>query len=106
MHSRNFNESLQRPLTINVSVHRTADTLQKAETAANTDLTSLISHREWVSADLSLGDFVKRLNQTSVSYVAVQDESRVVGVVSRETIGLLFGGPFGFALFATDPVTS
>src|SRR5262245_31792988 len=70
------------------------------------DLAGLIAHREWVPADLSLADLVKRFKETPVSYLAVQDGRRVVGVVSREAIGLLFGGPYGFALFAADPVTS
>src|SRR6516225_9907974 len=71
-----------------------------------TDLKDLVTHNEWVPADLSMEDMVKQFNQTKVSYVAVQENERVVGVVSRESIGLLFGGRYGFSLFASEPVTS
>jgi len=74
--------------------------------AGSTDLYDLVAHKEWVPADLTLGEMVKRLIRTPATYVAVQDAGRVVGVVSRESIGLLFGGRYGFSLFAAEPVTT
>ena len=73
---------------------------------ASVDLYSLVSHSEWVPAHLTLAQMVDKLNRTPASYVAVQNADRIVGVVSRETIGLLFGGRYGFSLFADEPVIS
>jgi Amt family ammonium transporter len=78
---------------------------QRIRSVRNTDLYSLVAHAEWVPSDLTLGELVERLNRTTVNYVAVQDLGRVVGIVSRETIGLLFGGRYGFSLYAAEPVT-
>jgi PAS domain-containing protein len=77
-----------------------------SRSAGGTDLYSLVTHAEWVSADLTLGEMVERLKRTSVNYVAVQDGERVIGIVSRESIGLLFGGRYGFSLFAGKPVST
>ncbi len=62
-----------------------------------TDLKDLVAHCEWVPKSMPLGEVAARLNDTS-SYAAVLEHDRVVGVISREFIGRLFGVQYGFAL--------
>jgi diguanylate cyclase (GGDEF)-like protein/PAS domain S-box-containing protein len=87
-------------------MERTAKEAPQREVVTTTDLIELVTHNEWVPAELTLEKLVQQLNQTTVSYVAVVDDAQVVGVISRESIGLLFGNRYGFSLFAAEPVTS
>jgi len=68
------------------------------------DLVNLVEHRESVAANSTIGDFVQRLGSTNVSYVAVCEDDAVIGVISRESIGVILSGRYGFALFADKPV--
>src|SRR5262245_24805195 len=79
---------------------------QSRPSAKATDLADLVAHSEWIPAHLSIGDALERLAGSTVSYLAVQDSTRVLGVVSRESIGLLVGARYGFSLYGKEPITS
>src|SRR5262245_54791973 len=70
------------------------------------NLQDLVAHTECIPSNLSLADAVERFRRSAAAYFAVCDRGQVPGLISRESIGLLYGGGNGFALFASQPASS
>src|SRR5262249_35005213 len=68
------------------------------------DLRALVQHSESVPADATIQDVQKRFSKHSHDFMAVLDGERVLGICSREQVGTLLGGQFGFALYARQSV--
>jgi serine phosphatase RsbU (regulator of sigma subunit) len=66
-------------------------------------LRSLVGHREWVGADMTLEDVHRRFAENGRDFVAVIDDGRLLGVCARRAIAMKLGARFGFALFARRP---
>ncbi|MBN1674784.1 MAG: SpoIIE family protein phosphatase [Kiritimatiellae bacterium] len=63
------------------------------------DLRALIGHREAIQADDILDNAYRRFSQHTFEYMAVLDGTRMIGLVGRSQIGMLFGAESGRALF-------
>ena len=61
-----------------------------------TPLESLIAHTGAVAATTTLAEFVQTRFADEVHYVAVERDGEVIGVVSREAVGVLLGGRYGY----------
>jgi len=68
------------------------------------DLRLMIGHRECVQAAESLETVHKRFAQHEFQFMAVLDGPRVVGLCSRQQVGMVLGGRFGFAIHSRSPV--
>jgi two-component system NtrC family sensor kinase len=77
---------------------------QKELGAASVDLVSLVHHREAVSSDLRLEQVQQRFRSTTVEYLAVEREGRVIGMCSRGHVGFVMGSRFGFAIYSKDSI--
>jgi len=69
-----------------------------------TDLRELIGHREAVPSDCPLEMVHKQFGTHHHEFMAVLDGARVLGVCSRQDIGMRLGARYGFALFSRKPV--
>ena len=70
----------------------------------STTLTDLIDHSNWLEADLTLGKAFHRFSEHTCEFMAVLEEGRVLGLCSRQDLGMLLGPQFGFPLFAQKPL--
>jgi signal transduction histidine kinase len=70
------------------------------------DLATLVEHNETVQANRSMEDVYGSFRTHAHAFVAVVDDRRYVGVVSRGHVGFLLGARFGFALYAKQPVVA
>ena len=68
------------------------------------DLIDLIDHSLWVEADLTLGQTFHRFTQHTFEFMAVLDQGRLVGLCSRQSLGMLLGSQYGFSLYANKPL--
>ncbi|MGO8696833.1 MAG: sensor histidine kinase [Limisphaerales bacterium] len=69
-----------------------------------TDLTTLVKHRERTQASTSLGEVYQQFQTDQQDYCAVMESNRVVGLCSRGHIGFLMGHRYGFSIYSRDPV--
>jgi signal transduction histidine kinase len=69
-----------------------------------TDLSSLVRHREWVDADCHLDELYQCFQTHGQDYCAVQQQGRVVGLCSKGHTGFLMGHRYGFAIYSHHPV--
>jgi serine phosphatase RsbU (regulator of sigma subunit) len=70
-----------------------------------TDLRTLIDHNCWIHGDLKLEAVYEEFRQHSHEFMAVLDDDRcVLGLSSREELGMLLSIRYGRELFARKPV--
>lgn len=75
----------------------------QALSAEQTDLASLIHHREGLAHDLPLEEVHRFFRERSVDFLALVRDGRVSGVCSRARVGFMLGSRFGFALNSRSP---
>ena len=68
------------------------------------DLRRLIAHRESVQASDSLEAVHKRFVGHEYEFMLVMDGEQFVGLCERQTIGMVLGARFGFAMHSRQPV--
>src|SRR5690606_296846 len=61
-------------------------------------------HRTCVQQNEDLASVQEKFRQTNVSFMAVLDRQRVVGLCARHEIAMRLGSQYGFALFGRTPV--
>ncbi|HEX9046041.1 MAG TPA: ATP-binding protein [Verrucomicrobiae bacterium] len=76
----------------------------KISAAEQTDLATLVEHREQVEAACALSQVYQQLQAQDRNYCAVVEGSKVVGLCSRARIGFLMGQRYGFAVYSKQPV--
>jgi signal transduction histidine kinase len=70
----------------------------------DTDLMTLVCHREWLPADTRLRDVCRQFESHDEEYCAVKEGGRVIGLCSRSQVGSLMGHRYGFALYNDHPI--
>ena len=78
----------------------------KEPSVEQTDLNSLVTHRERTEADTTLEQVYKQFKAHPHDFCAVMDGGTVVGLFSRVQLGNLMGHRFGFSVWSKDPVRS
>ena len=68
------------------------------------DLRVLIGHRTATQATASVESVAEIFKTGSVNFVAVLEGQRLLGMCSRQEIGALLGGRYGFSLWARKPI--
>jgi sigma-B regulation protein RsbU (phosphoserine phosphatase) len=68
------------------------------------DLKLLIGHTTAVQGQAKLEEVHQLFEKRGVSFVAVLEEERVIGMCSRSQIGMLLGARYGFSLFSRREV--
>ena len=68
------------------------------------DLRALIGHRTATQTSASVESVAEIFKTGSVNFVAVLKEQRLLGMCSRQEIGALLGGRYGFSLWARKPI--
>ena len=69
-----------------------------------TDLITLVRHRESVEATAHLGEVYRRFQSHEQDFCAVKEGDKVVGLCSRRDVGFLMGHRYGFAIYSQHPV--
>src|SRR5215470_13126011 len=72
--------------------------------ADSIDLRVLIGHRTATQATASVESVAEIFKTGSVNFVAVLEGQRLLGMCSRQEIGALLGGRYGFSLWARKPI--
>jgi sigma-B regulation protein RsbU (phosphoserine phosphatase) len=67
-------------------------------------LSDLIDHDSRIEVDATLGDAFRVFTHHEHEFMAVLDGNRVVGLCSRQDLGMLLGPEYGFPLFAQKPL--
>jgi len=76
-----------------------------SESIENTDLRTLISHNLWISGNQSVGHAFDEFQRHGCEFMPVLDEDHfVLGILSFEDVGILFGSRYGRDLFAREKV--
>lgn len=70
------------------------------------DLRSLIGHSESVQGTETLETVRQRFSLRPVEFIAVLDQQRLIGLCTREQIGMVLGSRYGFSLHARQPIQS
>lgn len=68
------------------------------------DWETLVDHRTCVQQNEDLASVQEKFRQTNVSFIAVLDRERVIGLCARYEIAMRLGSQYGFALFGRTPV--
>jgi serine phosphatase RsbU (regulator of sigma subunit) len=68
------------------------------------DLREMVGHNECVQAEETLEEVHKRFAQHQFEFMAVMDGPTVLGICSRQQIGMVLGARFGFSLYSRSPV--
>jgi serine phosphatase RsbU (regulator of sigma subunit) len=63
-----------------------------------------VGHCEWVQAGESLEVVQKKFAGHNFEFMAVMDKGRLLGLCSREKVGMVLGARFGFAMNSKKPV--
>jgi sigma-B regulation protein RsbU (phosphoserine phosphatase) len=71
---------------------------------ASVDWENLVDHRTCVQQNEPLARVQEKFRQADVSFMAVLDRKRVIGLCARHEIGMCLGSQYGFSLFGTAPV--
>lgn len=69
-----------------------------------TELRTLVGHREFVDSDTTMEQVHKCFGGHSRDFMAVVEAGRVIGVCSRHEVGMRLGARYGFSLFYRKPV--
>jgi len=69
-----------------------------------TDLAELVEHRESVQIGLTVEQVHRGFRDHSRTFVAVVDNGRYAGLISRAHLGVLLGTRYGFALHSEHPI--
>ena len=69
-----------------------------------TDLESLVKHREQAQAGDTLGQVYQQFQAHEQDFCAVMERGRVVGLCSRGRLGFLMGHRYGFAIYSKEAV--
>jgi phosphoserine phosphatase RsbU/P len=72
--------------------------------ADSIDLRALIGHRTATQANASVESVADIFKTGTVSFVAVLEGQRLLGMCSRQEIAALLGGRYGFSLWARKPI--
>jgi serine phosphatase RsbU (regulator of sigma subunit) len=76
-----------------------------SESIENTDLRTLVSHNSSISGNQSVGHAFDEFQRHRCEFMAVLDEDHfVLGILSYEDVGILFGSRYGRDLFAREKV--
>lgn len=76
-----------------------------SESIENTDLRTLVSHNSSISGNQSIGHAFDEFQRHGCEFMAVLDEDHfVLGILSYEDVGILFGSRYGRDLFAREKV--
>ncbi|WP_324879048.1 PP2C family protein-serine/threonine phosphatase [Methylocaldum sp.] len=68
------------------------------------DWLTLVDHRTCVQLSEPLERVYEKFRQADVSFMAVLDKERVIGLCARHEIGMQLGSQYGFSLFGKAPV--
>lgn len=68
------------------------------------DWESLVDHRTCVQQNEDLASVQEKFRQADVSFMAVLDRKRVIGLCARHEIAMRLGSQYGFSLFGRTPV--
>ena len=68
------------------------------------DLRDLVDHRNFVQGSDTLEQVQHRFASIDANFMAVLDHDRVIGLCSRNEVGMQLGSQYGFALFGRSPV--
>ncbi len=71
---------------------------------AQLDLDSLVSHRNWVGADQTLGEVFQIFADHGFDYMGVLEGKSLLGLCAKRDLGMLLGSKYGFSLFAPRPI--
>jgi signal transduction histidine kinase/ActR/RegA family two-component response regulator len=71
---------------------------------STSDLTNLIEHRLSVSSTMTVSKVYEVFQHQSHEFLAVMENNKFVGVVSRGQVGFLLGARFGFAVYERQPI--
>jgi serine phosphatase RsbU (regulator of sigma subunit) len=78
--------------------------MEEAPNPDRTDFSRLVAHRESVQADDTLETVHKRFAQHKFDFMLVLDGRRMVGLCSRQEVGMTLGARYGFALHSCKPI--
>jgi len=78
--------------------------LSSSSTGGSVDLLRMVGHRENVQANETLQAVHKRFAQRQFGFMAVLDGVRLLGLCSRQQIGMILGARFGFAIHSGKPI--
>lgn len=87
-------------------MHANGNTLEslgldrKTSGVEQTDLQTLVRHREFVQTDTRLDEVYRRFESHEQDYCAVKEGEHVVGLCSRGRVGFLMGHRYGFAIYS------
>jgi len=87
-----------------VDPHLQVDFDPGARNVENTNLETLVQHREFVLADAKLGDVYRAFQAHERDYCAVLERGSLIGVCSRTHVGFLMAHRYGFSLYSQQPV--
>ena len=82
-----------------LSMNRTEQQLE-AQGVEQTDLATLIKHREWVQADARLADVYHQFDKHDYDSCAVMEGGKVLGICFRGRLGFLMGHRYGYAIYS------
>ena len=71
---------------------------------AEPSLSDLIDHDSRIDADATLGDAFRVFTHHDHEFMAVLEGNRVLGLCSRQDLGMVLGSEYGFPLFAQKPL--
>ena len=75
-----------------------------SRTTSAPDLRSLVDHTSSIPASESIGDAFTYFNHNPQDFIAVLEEERLLGIISRREVGMILGSRFGWELFGKSPV--
>ena len=75
-----------------------------SQTSFTPDLRSLVDHTSSIPASESIGDAFTYFNHNPQDFIAVLEEERLLGIISRREVGMILGSRFGWELFGKSPV--
>src|SRR5690349_2878998 len=73
--------------------------------ADDVDLRKLVRHRTAVQARDTVESVLAAFARENVEFMAILDDSALVGLCSRHQISELVGGRYGFSLWARKPIS-
>src|ERR1700744_3895916 len=78
--------------------------MQKPGTPASPRLAELVEHKDAVSPGQSVSEVYEYFQKLAHEFMAVIDQGKLIGVISRGQIGFLLGARYGYAVYGRKPI--